>query len=368
MKILHLTKYFWPQKGGIENYTLWLAEETRKRGYEPIVVCFDKKSKKEEIIKGIRVIRLPQFINFFGTPISRFILKELFELKPDIIHLHSPNPWLEFNLLLYRLFRKPKIIVTYHADIMNYTIIHFLANIVRFFFFVPLLCFTDKIIVTSPNYINGSFILKLFRKKIVVIPHGIDENKFRPMPIKKTKKKMLLFVGRLAKYKGLEYLIRAIASVKKERKDFYLVIVGDGELKEKLKMLVKELNLEKFVKFDYNASDRKLIKYYNKAYLFVLPSTSRAEAFGIVQLEAMSCGVPVISTNIKGSGVPFVNKHLETGIIVKPKNADEIAKAILTLLKNEKLAIKLGKNARARVLKYFTKKKMIERTFKLYLP
>lgn len=367
MRIVHLGKYFWPEKGGVENYTLWLAEAARKKGDEVFVLCANTTNKeKREIINGINVWRLPLRINFFRAPITPPIISLLRGLNPDIIHLHAPNPWFEFNLLLYRLFKRTKIVTTYHMDIMNYTPVHFIANGLRLLFFLPLLGLSSKIIATSPDYAKGSWILKLFKKKVRVIPLSIDEHEFKPSLKVKQKKKMLLYVGRLAKYKGLNYLIDAVSRLSKQREDFYLVIVGKGKLKEKLMKQVEKLKLQKYVKFDYDASDAKLKEYYHHAHSFILPSTSKAEAFGIVQLEAMACGVPVISTQIKGSGVPFVNHNGETGIVVKPKSAEALANAMETLLDNEVLAKKLGGNARKRVLRYFTRKRMLDETFKIY--
>jgi rhamnosyl/mannosyltransferase len=368
MRILHLGKYFYPERGGIENYTYILAKEAKRLG-NGVYVIVSNTSKKfvHERIEGIEVFRLPRIFYSLHTPFTIPFICLIKKINPDIIHLHVPNPWFEFNLFLYSLLnKKAKIIVTYHSDVIFYTPFHFFGEMLRRFYLFPLLKFSKKIIATSQNYVEDSAILKNFRNKVKIIPLGVDIKKFKPLKLKKQKKKVLLFLGRLFPYKGLEYLLQAIKIVSEKRKDFILYIVGEGKLRKKLEGMTKILKIENFVKFTGKVPDEQAVKYYNLCDIFILPSIHKSEAFGISQLEAMACGKPIISTNLKGSAVPWVNQHMKTGLIVEPKNSKALAEAIIYLLENEKLRKRMGMNARKRVLKYFTLQRMIRDIFKVY--
>jgi len=368
MRILHLGKYFYPEKGGIENYTYTLTKEAKKLGNE-VYVIVSNTSKKFEYseINGIKIFRLPRIFYSFHTPFTTPFVCLIKKINPGIIHLHVPNPWFEFNLFLYSILnRNAKIIVTYHSDVIWYTPFHFFGELLRRFYLFPLLKFSKKIIATSQNYVEGSSILKKFKSKVKIIPLGADTQKFKPIKVKKLKKNVLLFLGRLFPYKGLEYLLQAIKVVSEKRKDFILYIVGEGKLRKKLEEMVKNLKIENFVKFTGEVSDEQAIKYYNLCDIFILPSIHKSEAFGISQLEAMACGKPIISTNLKGSAVPWVNQHKKTGLVVRPRDSHELANAILYLLENERTRKLMGENARRRIEKYFTQERMVNSTLKIY--
>jgi len=219
---------------------------------------------------------------------------------------------------------------------------------------------------TSENYIHGSFALYLFRNKTSVVPLSIDYTKFKTNDKIKTDKHVLLYVGRLFRYKGLYYLINAIKMISVKRKDFILYIVGDGELKNNLIDLTRKLKLNKYIKFLGKIPDKDILKYYNSCEIFILPSVFKSEAFGIVQLEAMCFKKPVISTNIKGSGITYVNINNTTGIVVKPKDIESLSDAIGKLLNDKGLRLKMGYNAYKRVKMYFTKEKMIKNILNVY--
>ncbi|MBS3052175.1 MAG: glycosyltransferase [Candidatus Aenigmarchaeota archaeon] len=368
MKILHLGKYFPPDIGGVERFTYVVAKEIVKLKNEVIVVVFNNSNKfKRERIDNIDVIRLPRIYNIFRTPLTLPIIKLIEDANPDLIHLHIPNPWFELNLLFYFLkYPNSKIVVTYHSDVVNYTIVHFVGNIIRYMYLLPLLFFSKKIMATSENYIHGSFALYLFRNKTSVVPLSIDYTKFKTNDKIKTDKHVLLYVGRLFRYKGLYYLINAIKMLSVKRKDFILYIVGDGELKNNLIDLTRKLKLNKYIKFLGKIPDKDILKYYNSCEIFILPSVFKSEAFGIVQLEAMCFKKPVISTNIKGSGITYVNINNTTGIVVKPKDIESLSDAIGKLLNDKGLRLKMGYNAYKRVKMYFTKEKMIKNILNVY--
>ena len=170
----------------------------------------------------------------------------------------------------------------------------------------------------------------------------------------------MLCVGRLVSYKGVEFLIRALEGIKAR-----LWIAGTGPLEDSLKQLAKERGLAGQIEFLGRVSDRDLIAYYHACDMFVLPSITTAEMFGVVQLEAMACRKPVISTNLP-TGVSWVNQHEKTGYIVPPANSAELAKAIQKLVDNPQLREEMGEAGRMRVEKHFTSTRMAEAMLHVY--
>ncbi|MCD6371274.1 MAG: glycosyltransferase [Candidatus Aenigmarchaeota archaeon] len=367
--VLFLGKYsFLSNKGGIETFSKFFF---RYLNYNIIGIFFNKENKCL-IYKKRRIVLIKPIFNFLGAPLSLLPFNFLFKSKPKILHLNCPNPFTEFQLLLYFLVRgkKEKFLITYHADAPHYTIFHQIFDFLRLSWLLPLLYISNRIVLTSKEYLLGSFAPRMFRKKVKIIPLGIDFSE-----LKKTKrvrlnlknKKVVLFVGRLYKYKGLEYLIKHLKEVSKEIPQAVLVIVGKGPLFFKLKDLAKRLGIKDKVIFTGQISEEERNYLYKICNVFVLPSINKGEAFGLAMIEAMYFGKPIISTRIKGSGVTFVNKHKITGLVVEPKNEKELANAIITLLKDEKLRKKLGKNARERCLKLFDARKMVKEYEKIYL-
>lgn len=152
----------------------------------------------------------------------------------------------------------------------------------------------------------------------------------------------------------------------KEFDDAMLLIVGEGILKPELEGLAKKLKLTNNIQFLPEVHNKDLAPYYCLSDIFVLPSIYKSEAFGIVQLEAMACSKPVISTNVRGSGISFVNKNNETGIVVEPRNSEELASAIIKLLKNKSLCKKFGNNGIMRVKNIFSKEIMVKNILDIY--
>ncbi len=148
---------------------------------------------------------------------------------------------------------------------------------------------------------------------------------------KKDTQVTFLFVGRLVYYKGCRELLEAFCNVQNAR----LIMVGSGIMEKELKELTVSLRIEDRVLFPGNVSDEKLERYFAECDVFVLPSIARSEAFGLVQIEAMSYGKPVINTNLP-SGVPYVSIHKETGLTVEPENPKELAEAMQWMVEHPK--------------------------------
>ena len=262
------------------------------------------------------------------------------------------------------IFKRKPWVVTYHSDIIGRKGLIFgtLFSIYRNFYqrlFV--LGMAKQVMPTSPQYIKISDTLHMIpKKKLTIIPNGVDLSKFK---IKKTKRKKneIFYVGRLIYYKGLDVLIKAMQKVVKENPKAHLSIGGSGELKEELEQLTKELGLKKNITFLGRISDKEMEKRFNESSVFVLPSVHRSEAFGIVILESMAAGCPVITTDISGT----IHAAGDTGIIVKNKNINDLAKAITKVLKNEKLQKQMSEKGLKHVKK-FQWKNIAEMTEKVY--
>ena len=208
-----------------------------------------------------------------------------------------------------------------------------------------------------------------FKDKCQVIPFGINIEEFRLTPEiakkaqeirEKYKEPLILFVGRIVPYKGLRYLIEAMKEIEAQ-----LLIIGKGPLENRLKRLAKRLGIGNKIIWTGEVNRKDLISFYHACALLVLPSISNSEAFGIVQLEAFTCGKPVISTDLP-TGVPFVNLHQKTGLIVPPRDSRALAEAINRLFKSPDLRKRYGHYARERVEKEFTQELMAQKVLKLY--
>ena len=211
--------------------------------------------------------------------------------------------------------------------------------------------------------------LQPYRSKCVVIPYALDPGQHSVTPAIASRvaalkaehpEPLVLFVGRLVAYKGVDVLLRAMRDVRARA-----VIVGDGPLRNELTALAAELDIADRVHFAGNAPADELTALYNACDLFVLPSVTRAEAFGMVQIEAMSCGKPVISTDLP-SGVPWVNLHGNTGLIVPPRDSAALAVALRTLLDDAGLRERMGRAGRQRVESEFSIARLVEQTTSLY--
>lgn len=363
-KVLHISKFYPPDIGGIESFVGDLVNNISQK-IVCDVLCFNKKNKTIiEKKRFYKIIRTATLGSFFSVPISFsliFFLKKIHK-KYNILHLHLPNPIATLAVFLVR--PKSKIIIHWHSDIVKQRKLFFLYSFLQNW----ILKKADKIIVTSPQYLNTSPDLKNNIRKCVMIPLGVDPVRLKydreeVEKIKKTYKgKPIIFsLGRFVYYKGFDYLIKAMSVI-----DGYLLIGGTGPLEKKIRKLIKDMKLEKKVVLLGHIETTKIANYYKACDIFCLPSVERSEAFGIVQVEAMSFAKPVVSTNIYGSGVSFVNQNNLTGLVVKPKDFDSLAWAINKIIKNEKLKKIFGKRAKERFNEKFHIKKIAKEILNLY--
>ncbi len=359
IRVLQIGKFYPPVRGGMETHLQDLCHALTPTVDIDVIVGHTSARSTEDHDGSIRVHRVGTIANIAGASICPRMVCAIRSVPADIVHLHSPNPT---AVISYLLSGHPgRLIVTHHSDIVRQ---HFLKTV-----FEPwlrrLMQRADATISFSPNYIASSPVLYRHRDKCHVIPHGINCERFLCTDREKIKEiqeryghRVVLAVGRLVYYKGFEYLVRAVAGT-----DATLLLIGRGPLQPRLEALTRSLKITDRVHFLGEVDD--LTPYYHAARIFALPSTARSEAFGIVQLEAMACGLPVINTQLD-SGVPFVSPDHITGLTVPPADVVSLRQAINRLLHDDSLHQQFSQAARERVRTHFTMENMARHTLQLY--
>ncbi|STO97508.1 glycosyltransferase [Helicobacter canis] len=365
-KILQLGKFYPPDIGGIESVMQDICDGINARGLICDVLCSSSSySFSYEILDSrARIYRTKSFGKLASTSITPqmiFTLQKLIKAY-DIIHLHLPDPMANLALFLSDIQGK-LIILHWHSDIIKQK--HLLK------LYAPLQSWllqrAHSIIATSPKYALESAFLQPYCDKCVSIPIGIDDIApsslestlpQRPAQSKKEEKKIIFALGRLAQNKGFIYLVQSAQYLPDE---YEIHIGGDGALHSKLEALINEHKLSHKVKLLGRITRDKLAKHYQQCHIFVLPSIQ--ESYGVVLLEAMSFGKPIISTKLSPSGSDYVNAHNISGIVVPPKSPAAIAQAIREIERDYE---RFSRDARARFLQLFTSEKMLDSIYELY--
>lgn len=378
-KILQISNYQYPHIGGIEQTTRDIADSLLNEDIEQKIICFNEDAKAgeivchrretvHEVIDGVEVIRCGCIAKVASQSISltypsklKNVLKQF---QPDIVILHYPNPFVSF-FLLPLLDKKTKFILYWHLDITKQRLLKKLFHSQN----IKLLKRADKIVATSPNYIEGSPYLSKFREKCIVIPSCIRTSRFninddaikRADEIKEKYKgkTICLAVGRHVPYKGLTYLVQASKYL---TDDFKILIGGTGPLTLSLQ---KEAEGDSRIEFLGRVSDSDLISYYIACDIFAFPSITKNEAFGLALAEGMYFNNPAVTFTIPGSGVNYVNLDKVTGIECPNSDSRAFAEAITELQNNLELRKKYGDNARLRVEQYFMYEQMKDKIIKL---
>lgn len=367
MRILHIYKDYAPVMGGIENHIALLAQAQRAQGLDARVLVTNTGTETvETTIDGVPVTKTGRQLNISSAPISLAFYPKLRELEAgiDITHAHLPYPPGEVAHML--LGRSRGLVLSYHSDIVRQKVLGTLYSpILRL-----LLRQADAISVSNPTYIRTSPFLARVAEKCRVIPFGIDLNAFAATSevlasaaatrARYAPKPLLVFVGRLRHYKGLNVLIDAMRQI-----DAHLLVVGAGMMEAEWRGQSASLGLDERITFLGDLTDAEKLPLLHAADLFVLPSNNRAEAFGIVLIEAMACGLPLISTEL-GTGTSFVNEDGKTGLVVPPNDPAAMATAINHLLADEPLRRRMGEVALARAQNEFNVKTMAARMLELY--
>lgn len=368
MRILHISKYYYPYIGGVENICKYLVDNM-KQDNEIAVVCFnEKKDDRIDIVDGVKVYRVGAKLTIARQALSlsyfTVLKRALREFKPDIIHFHWANPYPAF-VLLTMIPKDVKLVIHWHMDIIKQKKIYPLIRPVE----TALLRRANLVFVTSPNYRDGSKPLQPFKEKVRVVPNAIDEKHLvlrdgdeqRISEIRNMydNKDIVFFVGRHIQYKGLPHLIEAERMVKS---DCAFVIAGKGPLTDELKASCHSNR----VHFVGKISDDDLRCYLYAAKVFAFPSITKNEAFGVALAEAMYCHTPAVTFTIPGSGVNWVSINNKTCLEVSNGDDKAYAEAIDKLLNDDALRERLADAGEKRVKDNFLIHNMVEACEKAY--
>jgi glycosyltransferase involved in cell wall biosynthesis len=362
MRVLQLGKFYFPEVGGIETALKEICESLAEQvDFRVLVANTCWRTTHED--GRISVTRAASAGRLFSCSMAPTYPLWAQRFDADIIHAHLANPLAELSAML----AKPDIPVVahFHSDVVRPLPGPLRAVYNRFLhaFYRRANC----IVVPTPRHIEVSDFVPHYREKCRVVPFGIPVSRFdlnddgcKKVDSLKDGMPSVLFVGRLVHYKGVEFLIRALEHVKAR-----LWIVGTGPLEQSLKDLAAKLGIADRVVFLGHVSDEDLIAYYHACEVFALPSITNQEMFGLVQLEAMACRKPVVSTNLP-TGVPWVNQHNKTGYCVAPGNPNELECALEHLLSNPELRAEMGHAGRERVEQQFSSQTMAQAMLQVY--
>jgi len=366
VRVVQVGKYYYPYVGGIESHLYTLCNELKGHVDLDVVVSNTAAHTVREVQQGVSITRCAALGTWASTSLSPTMLLELRQRPADLVHVHLPHP-VGAASCLAALRPAQRLIVTYHSDVVRQQrLLALYAPLVD-----RLLARAEAVIATSPDYVESSAVLTRFRDKCVVVPYGIDLELFRRTDAHSHEAArireryrgapLLIAVGRLIYYKGFEFAIRALAGVP----DAHLIVIGDGPLRGSLEALARECGVSDRVHLIGELQNAAIPPYYFASDVYLLPSIARSEAFGIVQIEAMACGLPVINTALP-SGVPFVSRHRESGLTVPPSDVEALTRAINELLRDKDMRETMGRAGRARAELDFSKETLARRLLELY--
>lgn len=354
MRVLHIGKFFPPFAGGMEQFLADLLPALRDRAIEPaaLVHGHDDHQGTVETYRGCPIWRAPCHGRLLYAPVSptfpRWLNRAIREFRPELLHLHLPNTSAFWTLALPAARRLPWL-VHWHSDVVSGVLDRRLALAYRFYRPLEqrLLRRSRGVVVTSPSYLAASPALQPWRERCRVVPLGLDparlptpddEAMIRAESLWPGRGCRVLAVGRLTHYKGFEVLIRALSA----QPELQLVIVGGGEQHARLAGPINRFGLSGRVRlagFQHDPIRNALLAGCD---VFCLPSLERSEAFGVVLLEAMRYGRPVVASDILGSGVGWVVREAGHGQLVPPGDADALSQALAELAADPAQRQRLG--------------------------
>lgn len=359
LRVLHVGKFYPPHHGGMESHLETLCRELRADVDVEVLASADDRRTTHETVDGVPVTRIRTLANVASASINPGMARAIRRSRADVVHFHHPNPTGVLSYLASG--RRGPLVVTYHSDIIRQRVLGAVFTPVLHRF----LRGAHAILASSPDYARSSAVLRRHADRVRIVPFGIRADAFASADADEVARlrtlygsRVVLAVGRLVYYKGFDYLIRAMSRV-----DGHLVILGDGPMRARLDALAKQAGVADRVTIAGGVPH--VAPYYHAADLFALPAVARSEAFGLVQLEAMAAGLPVVNTRID-SGVPYVSRDGESGITVPPADVQALAGALGHLLDAPRARRRLGDGARERVRREFSLERMVAHTIAIY--
>ncbi|MEA5581254.1 glycosyltransferase [Nodularia harveyana UHCC-0300] len=377
MRIIHLSKYYPPDRGGIETHIQTLARTQAAMGAEVNVICvnrFDKRGNLSTRTKtvyekdgDVKVTRVGRLLSVSGFDVCLGLCRKISKFvnhSNTIFHLHTPNPTMLLPFTM--LDKKVPLVITHHSDVIKQKILKYALRPFEQLVYSR----SSQILTDSYQYIEGSKFLQQYRPKLNVLPLGLDiatfthPNQTALAYSRSFKEKygeiIWLAIGRLVYYKALHIAIEALTKVPGK-----LVVVGVGPLEAELKALAQKLGVEERIVWLGRVNEDELVGAYHAATALWFPSNVRSEGFGLVQVEAMASSCPVINANIPCSGVPWVSRNEQEGLTVPINDPVALAEAAKRLLVEPGLRNRLVRGSLIRA-QYFNHINMAERSLELY--
>jgi glycosyltransferase involved in cell wall biosynthesis len=365
VKVLQLSKFYAPDHGGIESVAHSLSAGFLRHGCEVEVLCAHKRRRHsdERDASGVRITRAANWGMVQSTSMAPTLpwLLWLRRRTADIVHVHMPDPLAALAVWFAR--PRAKIVLHWHSDVVRQRVArHAYAPLERW-----LLRRADAIIATSKAYADSSSTLRDFRDKLVVIPIGTPQPEApEPERIEQLRRRygelrIVFALGRMTYYKGWDVLIDAAQQLPP---DVLVVIGGGGPELPRYRALAERAPDR--VRFVGPLSAAAVEAHFAIANVFCIASTLRAEAFGVVVLEAMARGLAVVATDIPGSGLGWLHQDGITGLRVPPQDAHALAAALRRLLDDSELRARCAAAGRSRWAELFTAEAMVDQTVALY--
>jgi glycosyltransferase involved in cell wall biosynthesis len=353
--------HFANRRQGFENL---MARAVKSHGHDVSLYFMTDSTKNEKCLTHIdgyqiRIIPSSRFKWPYELSLPLFLAlnRELRSGNIDIVHFHEYYSPMVFAISLLCSVHKVPIVVQHHGGKL---IGKGILKLFSYFLTLPSLFMASKVLVLNKD--EQKILTKEFRlprEKIALVGHGVDVDVFRPIPQNfarsitglSKRRTYVLFVGRLSDFhKGVSVLLRAFSNIAKKVDNTSLLIVGNGPDKKKLKELAINLGVSGKTQFAGYIKDADLPLYYNSVDIVVVPSFF--EAFGIVNIEAMSCGKTVVASNV--GGIREIITHKKTGFLISPGNVEELGETILRLLRHPEIRKQVGEAAREEVKKKYS--------------
>ncbi|MFL5340339.1 MAG: glycosyltransferase [Gemmataceae bacterium] len=383
LRICHLGKYYPPANGGMESHVRVLAQGQADLGAEVTVLCVNHRdsagadvtwrslartpamSERDGPVRVLRVGRRATVARLDLCPGLFGALNEVRCSGVDLFHLHTPNPTVLLALVAWR--RDVPLVVTHHSDVIRQKLLGLALRPFERLIYGR----AAALLTTSPAYAAGSAQLRRYADRVQPLPLGIElapyltpsELALKHAGLLRTRHPgpIWLSIGRLVYYKGLENAVRALAEVPGT-----LLIVGTGPLEPKLKRLAADVGVGERVIWCGKLDDDALVGAYQAATALWFPSNARSEGFGLVQLEAMASGCPVINSRVPHSGVAWVCRHEREGLTTELNDPPAFAAAARRLLDEPGLRSRLAEAGRARAVQEFDSHTMARRSLDIY--